>query len=175
MLVDARLTGLILGQTLRTTRAEIYRALIEATAFGARAIIERIREYGVPIDRVVCCGGIAEKNDLFMQIYADVLGQPMLIAGSPQAPALGAALSAAVTAGSAAGGYDDWIEAQDRMTALDQKRFAPDPRAQAVYNDLYAIYRELHDGFGGVSGSAPAFGSVMKRLLAIREQAAVGS
>ena len=72
MLVDTRLTGLIVGQTLHTTRAEIYRALIEATAFGARAIVERMREYGVPIDRVVCCGGIAEKNDLFMQIYADV-------------------------------------------------------------------------------------------------------
>jgi L-ribulokinase len=172
VLVDARLTGLVLGQTLRTTRAEIYRALIEATAFGARAIVERICDYGVPVDRVVCCGGIAEKNDLFMQIYADVIGQPMLIAGSPQAPALGAALSAAVTAGSAAGGYDDWTEAQDRMTAVEQKRFTPDPRAQAVYNDLYAIYRELHDGFGGVPGRAPVFGSLMKRLLAIREQAA---
>ncbi len=91
ILVDPRLTGLLLGQTLHTTRAEIYRALIEATAFGARAIIERIRDYGVPIDRVVCCGGIAEKNDLFMQIYADVIGQPMLIAGSSQTPALGAA------------------------------------------------------------------------------------
>ncbi len=99
ILVDPRLTGLIVGQTLHTTRAEIYRALIEATAFGARAIIDRMREHGVRIDRVVCCGGIAEKNDLFMQIYADVLGQPMLIAGSPQAPALGAAISAAVTAG----------------------------------------------------------------------------
>src|SRR5262249_59988541 len=96
VLVDPRLTGLLVGQTLHTTRAEIYRALIEATAFGARAIIERLREYGVPIERVVCCGGIAEKNDLFMQIYADVIGQPMLIAGSPQTPALGAALSAAV-------------------------------------------------------------------------------
>ena len=104
ILVDPKLTGLIVGQTLHTTRAEIYRALIEATAFGARAIIDRLREHGVPIDRVVCCGGIAEKNDLFMQIYADVLGQPMLIAGSPQAPALGAAISAAVTAGAAAGG-----------------------------------------------------------------------
>ena len=72
ILVDPRLTGLLLGQTLHTTRAEIYRALIEATAFGARTIIERMREYGVPIERVVCCGGIAEKNDLFMQIYADV-------------------------------------------------------------------------------------------------------
>ncbi len=100
ILVDPKLTGLIVGQTLHTTRAEIYRALIEATAFGARAIIDRMREHGVRIDRVVCCGGIAEKNDLFMQIYADVLGQPMLIAGSPQAPALGAAISAAVTAGS---------------------------------------------------------------------------
>ena len=114
ILVDPRLTGLIVGQTLHTTRAEIYRALIEATAFGARAIIDRLREHGVPIDRVVCCGGIAEKNDLFMQIYADVLGQPMLIAGSPQAPALGAAISAAVTAGAAAGGYDSWTDAQSR-------------------------------------------------------------
>ena len=171
VLVDARLTGLVLGQTLRTTRAEIYRALIEATAFGARAIVERIRDYGVPVDRVVCCGGIAEKNDLFMQIYADVIGQPMLIAGSPQAPALGAAISAAVTAGSAAGGYADWTVAQDRMTALKEKRFAPDPGAHAVYNDLYAIYRDLHDGFGGVAGSTPEFGSLMKRLLAIRERA----
>ena len=104
-----RLTGLLIGQTLHTTRAEIYRALIEATAFGARAIIERLREYGVAIDRVVCCGGIAEKNDLFMQIYADVIGQPMLIAGSPQTPALGAAISAAVTAG----GADGWLRSMD--------------------------------------------------------------
>jgi L-ribulokinase len=184
VLVDARLTGLVVGQTLRTTRAEIYRALIEATAFGARVIIERIREYGVPVDRVVCCGGIAEKNDLFMQIYADVIGQPMLIAGSPQAPALGAAVSAAVTAGSAAGGYDDWTRAQDRMTALKEKRFAPDPGARAVYNELYGIYRELYDGFGGVrdaraveggvTGSSPAFGTLMKRLLAVTDRVRAG-
>jgi L-ribulokinase len=174
ILVDTRLTGLLVGQTLHTTRAEIYRALIEATAFGARAIIERIRDYGVPIDRVVCCGGIAEKNDLFMQIYADVIGQPMLIAGSPQTPALGAAVSAAVTAGRAAGGYDDWTEAQDRMTTLKQKRFAPDARAHAVYNELYALYRELHDGFGGVSGATTGFGTLMKRLLAIRDRAVKG-
>jgi L-ribulokinase len=174
ILVDTRLTGLLLGQTLHTTRAEIYRALIEATAFGARAIIERIRDYGVPIDRVVCCGGIAEKNDLFMQIYADVIGQPMLIAGSPQTPALGAAVSAAVTAGSRAGGYDDWTEAQDRMTTLKQERFAPDARAHAVYGKLYALYRELHDGFGGVAGAKTDFGTLMKRLLAIREGAVTG-
>ena len=103
ILVDQCSSGLLLGQTLYTTRAEIYRALIEATAFGARAIIERIREYGVPIDRVVCSGGIAEKNPLLMQIYADVTGCTMQVAGSSQACALGSAIAAAVLAGGASG------------------------------------------------------------------------
>jgi len=174
ILVDARLTGLVIGQTLHTTRAEIYRALIEATAFGARAIIERIREYGVTLDRVVCCGGIAEKNDLFMQIYADILGQPMLIAGSAQTPALGAAVSAAVTAGSARGGFDDWGDAQKAMTTVKRTRFDPDPTARDVYNRLYAVYRELHDVFGGVAAAPSGLGDVMKRLLSIREQAVTG-
>ena len=171
ILVDTRLTGLLLGQTLHTTRAEIYRALIEATAYGARAIIERMREYGVAIDRVVCCGGIAEKNDLFMQIYADVLGQPMLIAGSPQTPALGSAVAAAVTARGAAGGYDDWADAQRRMTSIKSKRFEPRPDAHAVYDQLFGIYRELHDAFGGVAAARPDLASVMKRLLDIKERA----
>jgi len=171
ILVDTRLTGLLLGQTLHTSRAEVYRALIEATAYGARAIIERMREYGVAIDRVVCCGGIAEKNDLFMQIYADVIGQPMLIAGSPQTPALGAAVAAAVTAGAAAGGYADWTDAQRHMTSIKDKRFDPRPAARAVYDDLYGIYRELHDAFGGASNGRPDLGSVMKRLLTIKERA----
>jgi L-ribulokinase len=171
VLVDPRLTGLLIGQTLHTTPPEVYRALIEGTAFGARVIIERMREYGVPIDRVVCCGGIAEKNDLFMQIYADVIGQPMLIAGSPQTPALGSALSAAVTAGAAAGGYATWTEAQDRMTALKEKRFDPRPEAQRVYDELYGIYRDLHDAFGGVPDARPDLASVMKRLLAVKEEA----
>ena len=170
ILVDPKLSGLIIGQTLQTTRADIYRALIEATAFGARAIIDRIREHGVPIERVVCCGGIAEKNDVFMQIYADVLGQPMTIAGSSQAPALGAAISAAVTAGESAGGYDSWSDAQRRMTTLHSKRFEPDARAHGIYNELYALYRQLHDSFGNVAGAAN-LGSVMKQLLAL--QAAV--
>jgi L-ribulokinase len=170
VLVDPRLTGVILGQTLHTTRAEIYRALIEATAYGARAIIERIREYGVPIERVVCCGGIAEKNDLFMQIYADVIGQPMLIAGSPQTPALGAAIAAAMTAGEAQGGYADWTVAQSRMTALKEKRFIPDAEARATYDELYGLYRELHDAFGGVPNAKVDLGTLMKRLLAIKER-----
>jgi len=166
ILVDPRLTGLILGQTLHTTRAEIYRALVEATAFGARAIVERLQEYGVPVDRVVCCGGIAEKNDLFMQIYADVLGHPMLVAGSPQTPALGSAISAAV----AAGLYPSFEEAQTKMTSLKEKRFVPDPKAKAVYDELYRMYRELHDTFGGVPGAKADLATLMKRLLAVRER-----
>jgi L-ribulokinase len=192
ILVDPRLTGLILGQTLHSTRAEVYRALIEATAFGARAIIERLQEYGVPIERIVCCGGIAEKNPLFMQIYADVLRYPMLLAGSTQTPALGAAISAAVAAGATAGGFDRFEEAQARMTSLQERVYTPSPAASAVYDDLYRLYRELHDAFGAVApasghrsgagaasaadgpavASAPDLGTLMKRLLAIRDRAA---
>jgi L-ribulokinase len=171
ILVDPRLTGLIIGQTLHTSRADVYRALIESTAFGARVIVERLVEYGVPVERVVCCGGIAEKNDLFMQIYADVLGHPMLIAGSPQTPALGAAISAAVAAGAAAGGHADFATAQRAMTSLGARRFVPDRSARGVYDQLFAIYRELHDGFGGVAASSD-LGGVMKRLLDLRERAA---
>ena len=99
ILVDQLLTGLMVGQTLYTTRAEVYRALIEATAFGARAIVERLRDYGVKLDRVVCAGGIAEKNPLLMQIYADVTGCSMQVTTSSQACALGSAVVAAVLAG----------------------------------------------------------------------------
>jgi L-ribulokinase len=170
ILVDPRLSGLIVGQTLHTTRAEVYRALVEATAFGARAIVERVREYGVPVERVVCCGGIAEKNDVFMQIYADVLGQPMLIAGSAQTPALGSAIAAAVAAGAAKGGHATFEDAQGRMTSLKEKRFLPRPEAARVYDELYGMYRELHDAFGAVRGATPDLGTLMKRLLALRER-----
>lgn len=175
ILVDPRLTGLIVGQTLHTTRADIYRALIEATAFGARAIVERLGERGIAIDRVISCGGIAEKNALFMQIYADVLGRPMLLAGSPQTPALGSAIAAAVAAGSQAGGYDDFAAAQDRMTSVSNQRYEPNPSAVAVYNELYGLYRELHDTFGGVPGARADLLSFMKRLLAVRDRVHAGS
>jgi L-ribulokinase len=168
ILVDPRLSGLVLGQTLHTTRAEVYRALIEATAFGARAIVERLQEYGVPVERVVCCGGIAEKNDLFMQIYADVLGYPMLVAGSPQTPALGSAIAAAVTAGV----HPSFEAAQARMTSLKEKAFTPNAAARAVYDELYLMYRELHDTFGGVPGTKADLATLMKRLLAVRERQA---
>lgn len=164
ILVDQLLTGLTVGTTLHTTRAEIYRALIEATAFGARAIIERFKEYGVPIERVVCAGGIAEKNPLLMQIYADVTGCTMLLAGSSQACALGAAISAAVLAGA----HPDFATAQRKMTRLKKVSYRPKPPNQKIYNQLYVLYRQLHDSFGGVNTSSDLSG-VMKELLALKE------
>jgi L-ribulokinase len=166
ILVDQLLTGLTLGTTLYTTKAEMYRALIEATAFGARAIIERFKEYGVPIDRVVCAGGIAEKNQLLMQIYADVTGCTMLVAGSSQACALGAAISAAVLAGA----HPDFATAQKKMTRLKKVSYKPKAANRKVYNQLYDLYRQLHDSFGGVNKSAD-LSNVMKDLLAIKSAA----
>lgn len=169
ILVDQRLTGLLVGQTLHSTRAEIYRALIEATAFGARAIIERFREYGVRIDRIVCAGGIAEKNPMLMQIYADVTGCTMLLAGSSQACALGSAVAAAVIAGV----HPDFATAQARMTSLKRTAYRPRPAAQKTYAELYALYRQLHDAFGGVNDQAD-LSRVMKQLLEIKEKVARG-
>jgi L-ribulokinase len=163
ILVDPLLTGLIVGCTLHTTQAEIYRALIEATAFGARAIIERIKEYGVPIDRVVCAGGIAEKNPLLMQIYADVTGCTMLVSGSSQACALGSAISAAVLAGA----HPDFPTAQRKMTSLKKIAYKPRAAAQKTYNQLYLLYRQLHDSLGGLNKSAD-LSRVMKDLLALK-------
>jgi L-ribulokinase len=167
VLVDPRLTGLLVGCTLHTSQAEIYRALIEATAFGARAIIERIRKYGVPIRRIVCAGGIAEKNPLLMQIYADVTGCTLHVAGSNQACALGAAMSAAVLAGA----HKDFASAQRRMTTLRKVSYKPDARRRRTYNRIYAQYLVLHDGFGGVRKNAD-FSGVMKELLAISAEVA---
>jgi L-ribulokinase len=163
ILVDQRLTGLLLGQTLYTTRAEIYRALIEATAFGARAIIERLREYGVPVERIVCSGGIAEKNTLLMQIYADVTGCEMRLSRSSQSCALGSAISAAVVAGA----HADFKAAQSAMTALKDITYRPIPENQKTYEKLYALYRDLHDSFGGVS-SGNNLDHVMKTLLSLK-------
>jgi L-ribulokinase len=163
ILVDQRLTGLLLGQDLYTTRADIYRALIEATAFGARAIIERIQEYGVSTDRVVCTGGIAEKNPLLMQIYADVTGCVMQVAGSSQTCALGSAIAAAVLAGA----HPDFAAAEAAMTSLRPESYQPVAENRAVYDELYALYRELHDSFGGLTKSAD-LSHVMKSLLDIK-------
>jgi L-ribulokinase len=163
ILVDQRLTGLLLGQDLYTTRADIYRALIEATAFGARAIIERLRQFGVPTHQVVCTGGIAEKNPFLMQIYADVTGCVMQVAGSSQTCALGSAIAAAVLAGA----HPDFASAEAAMTSLKPEAFEPIAENRVVYDELYALYLELHDSFGGLTKSAD-LSQVMKRLLDIK-------
>ena len=165
ILVDQRLTGLLVGQTLYTTPVEIYRALIEATAFGALTIINRFEEYGVNISQVVNCGGIAEKSAITMQIYADVTGRPMKISRSAQTCALGSAIAAAVVAGA----HRDYATAQKKMTGLKPKIYKPDPKAHAIYRELYPLYRKLHDAFGTKDWSGNLFG-VMKQLIDIRNR-----
>jgi L-ribulokinase len=165
ILVDQRLTGLLIGQTLYTTPAEIYRTLIEATAFGALTIINRFEEYGVKIEQIVNCGGIAEKNPLVMQIYADVTGRPMKISRSAQTCALGAAIAGAVVAGA----HPGYAAAQKAMTGLKPRVFKPNPRAHEIYRDLYTIYRRLHDAFGAKDAHGNLY-DVMKQLLDIRNR-----
>jgi L-ribulokinase len=166
ILVDQRLTGLLVGQTLYTTPAEVYRALVEATAFGALTIINRFEEYGVKISSVVNCGGIAEKSPLTMQIYADVTGRPMKVSRSAQTCALGSAIAAAVVAGA----HKDYAAAQKAMTGLKPKVYQPDAKAQATYRELYQLYKTLHDAFGTEEWNGNLFG-VMKRLIEIRTTA----
>ena len=168
ILVDQRLTGLLIGQTLHTKPEDIYRALIEATAFGALTIINRIEGYGVKVNEVVNCGGIAEKSSLVMQIYADVLGREMKVSRSAQTCALGAAIAAAVVAGSAAGGYNDFAVAQAAMTGVKDVTYKPNHGNNAVYMKLYKLYKQLHDGFG-VPGTQVKMINVMKDLLDIKE------
>jgi len=165
VLVDQRLTGLLVGQTLYTTPAEIYRALIEATAFGALTIINRFEEYGVKIEQVVNCGGIAEKSPLTMQIYADVTGRPMKVSRSQQTCALGAAIAGSVVAGV----HKDFPSAQQAMTGLKPTIYKPDPKAHEVYREIYPLYKAVHDAFGTHAGSSHLDG-VMKRLIEIRSR-----
>lgn len=173
VLVDQRLTGLLVGLTLHTTPAEIYRALVEATAFGARVIVERFEEYGVKIDRVVNCGGISVKNPMVMQIYADVMNRPLQISRSSQTCALGAAMAGAVVAGRAAGGHDDFSAAAASMTGVLDRAFEPAPPSVRVYDRLYGLYRRIHDVFGTRECGDNQF-QVMKDLLALRDEARSG-
>ncbi len=168
VLVDQRLTGLLLGQTLYTTPAEIYRALIEATAFGALTIINRFEEYGVKIEQVVNCGGIAEKNPLVMQIYADVTGRPMKVSRSAQTCALGAAVAAAVVARA----HGDFTSACKAMTGLKPHVFKPNAGAHGVYRELYGLYAALHDAFGKAQWQG-SLHHVMKQLIDVRTRARV--
>jgi L-ribulokinase len=168
ILVDARLTGLLMGQTLHTQPHEIYRALLEATGFGALVIIDRIEEYGVPIKEVVNCGGLASKNALMMQIYADIAGRPMKISRSEQTPALGAAVFAAVAAGAEAGGYNSVSAAQQAMVGSGGE-YRPVEKNHKIYQRLYMLYRRLHDAYGTRQWSGGMY-SLMKELLDIRDE-----
>jgi L-ribulokinase len=170
ILVDQRLTGLLVGQTLHTKPEEIYRALIEATAFGALTIINRFEEYGVKVTEVINCGGIAEKNPLIMQIYADATGREMKISRSAQTCALGSAIAGAVVAGKESGGYDSVPNAQAAMCAVKETTFKPIPENQKAYQELYSLYKQLHDAFG-VESYSGKMANIMKDLLDIKDKA----
>ena len=163
-LVDAELSGLIVGLTLATRAPEIYRALIEATAYGTREIIEAFEREGVEVGELVAAGGLPEKNALLRQIYADVTGRPLKLAGSAQTPALGAAMHAAV----AAGVYPDIHAAADRMGKLKEEVVTPIGENKAVYDLLYAEYKRLYDLFGRGEND------VMKTLKRVRREAKGG-
>lgn len=163
ILVDQRLTGLLVGQSLYTTPPEIYRALVEATAYGALTIINRFEEYGVKIEQVINCGGISEKSPFTMQIYADVTGRPMKVSRSAQTCALGSAVAGAVVARA----HKNYADAQKAMTGLRPRIYQPNPQAHAIYQELYTLYKTLHDAFGTRDWNGNLFG-VMKKLVEIR-------
>lgn len=162
VLVDVDLTGLLIGQTLATKPEDIYRALIEATAYGTRMIVETFAANGVPVDEIVATGGLPDRNKLLMQIYADVTGREVKIAAAMQTPALGSAMFGAVAAGKAAGGYDTIQEASAAMARLRDEKYVPIPANTAAYDKLYAEYVILHDYFGRGAND------VMKRLKTMR-------
>ena len=162
ILVDAELSGLLVGLSLATKAPEIYRALLEATAFGTRVIVDAFLEAGVAVDGMVACGGLPEKNRLLMQIFADVTGREFAVAASQQTPALGSAMFGAVAAGAKLGGFDSIEDASSQMARLGNERYVPNSANKAVYDKLYAEYVRLHDVFGRGGNQA------MKRLRAIQ-------
>jgi L-ribulokinase len=164
VLVDVDLSGLLIGATLGTKAEDIYRALIEATAYGTRVIIEAFEKNGVRVNELVACGGLPEKNKLLMQIYADVTGRNFKISAAKQTPALGSAMFGAVAAGSRAGGYDTIFEAARRMARLKDEVYQPIPANQKIYDRLFVEYVRLHDTFGRGENN------VMKTLKRIRDE-----
>lgn len=162
VLVDVDLTGMLLGMTLATKPEEIYRALIEATAYGTREIVENYRRNGVPVEEFYASGGISQKDPMTMQIYADVLKMPVKIAGSMQGPALGSAIFGAVAAGSEKGGWDNVFDAARAMGSIKNVVYEPIKENADVYDKLFAEYQTLHDYFGKGEND------VMKRLKKIK-------
>ena len=168
VLVDVDLTGVIVGMTLATRPEEIYRALIEATAYGTRVIIEAFEENDVRVDEIVASGGLPDRNKLLMQIYADVTGRPIKVAGTRQGGAFGSAMHAAVAAGPDAGGYATIRAATQAMARLRDEQYEPNPAAMEVYDQLFAEYRQLHDYFGRGGND------VMKRLKGLKAKVLLG-
>jgi L-ribulokinase len=164
VLVDVDLTGLLIGQTLATKPEEIYRALIEATAYGTRIIIETFEESGVPVKEIVATGGLPDRNRLVMQVYADVTGREIKVAAAKQTPALGSAIFGAVAAGKAVGGYDSIYDASQKMGHLRDEKYTPNLAHKEVYDRLFAEYKILHDYFGRGEND------VMKRLKALKAE-----
>ncbi|WP_214781256.1 ribulokinase [Exiguobacterium sp. S3] len=164
-LVDTNLTGVLLGATLLTKPEDIYRALIEATAYGTRTIVEAFRNSGVPVHEVYAAGGIAEKNALMMQIYADVLNMEIKISASSQTPALGSAMFGAVAAGAERGGYATITEAAAKMGRVKEETYKPIPENVATYDALFVEYTKLYDYFGRGEND------VMKHLKKIKAEA----
>ncbi|WP_378955934.1 ribulokinase [Pelosinus sp. sgz500959] len=162
VLVDTNLTGVLLGATLLTKPEEIYRALIEATAFGTNMIVETFNQAGVPVEQLYACGGLSQKNNMLMQIYADVTGLEIRVATSLQTPALGAAMFGAVAAGGKQGGHDTILDAAAKMTSIKQI-YTPIPENVVRYKKIYAEYKILHDYFGRGEND------VMKRLKEIKK------
>lgn len=160
ILNNASLSGLILGLTLQTKPEEIYRALIEATAFGTRIILDSFVDSGLPVEELYACGGMPHKDRMLMQIYADVTGREIKVASSRQASALGAAMFGTLAAGSKLGGYDSIEEAAAHMASCEGKNYIPNQENVAVYNRLFAEYKKLHDYFGQKNNR------VMERLKA---------
>jgi len=147
VLVDVDLTGVMLGMTLATKPEEIYRALVEATAYGTRKIIETFENSGIAVDEFYAAGGIS-RNPIVMQIYANVIKKPVRIAGSPQTPALGSAIFGAVAAGGVVGGHDNVADAAACMGKLLDVVYMPQRGEAEVYDALYGEYTRLHDYFG---------------------------
>ena len=168
ILGDADLSGVLVGLTLSTTVEHQYRALLESTAMGTRRIIEHFRDHGVSLNRLVACGGLPQKSPLLMQIYADVTGLPVEVTDSEEIPARGSALFGAVAAGKARGGFDSIEEASQQLAAPIRSRYDPNPQAQAVYDEVYAVYRELYARMG----EDPA--GLLHRLKAIRREQSQG-
>ena len=153
VLVDANLSGLLVGLTLSTTAAEIYRALIEATGFSTRRILDAFEAERIPVRELIAVGGLADRSPLLLQVYADVTRRPIALAATANASALGAAMLGAVAAGVARGGHASFVDAARAMAHLEPKRIEPDPAAAATYDALYPDWLELHDHFGrGGSG-----------------------